>query len=104
MKLYAASVPRSVRTARLGHLRGDAIIGSWSTQNPNGSYQVFDVVMQAEAEFLRTKNYLASPPASMSVQTGQPTAPYVLRDIKQVEAEDHDSAVAYFRTEFKITQ
>jgi hypothetical protein len=70
VKFYAASVPRSVRAARLGHLRTEVIIGTWYIQNPGGANQVFDVVMQPEAEFLRTKNHLASPAMNASLQQG----------------------------------
>ena len=107
MKFLAASVPRSVRAARLGHLRTDAILGSWHIPNPGGGYQVFDVVMQAEAEFMRTKNHLASPAMGAALQQGQVNAPYVLKDTKQIDVPDGGenpaaAAAAFFRKEFKL--
>lgn len=107
MKFLAASVPRSVRTARLGHLRTDAIIGVWYIQNPGGGNQVFDVIMQEESEFMRTKTHLATPNMNAAMQQGQANAPYVLKDIKQIELSENDSdplqkAVIHFRKEFKI--
>ena len=106
MKFYAASVPRSIRTGRLGHLRSDAIIGTWYIQNPGGANQVFDVVMQEEAEFMRTKNHLASPNMNASLQQGAANAPFVLKDIKLLEVAESDNALqmatAHFRKEFKI--
>ena len=107
MKYLAASVPRSVRAARLGHLRTDAILGTWYIQNPGGANQVFDVIMQEEADFMRTKNHLAAPAMNASLQQGQANAPYVLKDIKLLEVPDDDearqAATAHFRKEFKIT-
>jgi hypothetical protein len=108
MKYFAASVPRSVRAARLGHLRTDAIVGTWYIQNPGGANQVFDVIMQEEAEFLRTKNYLASPPVNPSPERANANAPYMLKDVKLLEVPEQDAnakqtAVAHFRKEFKIT-
>jgi hypothetical protein len=107
MKFLAASVPRSVRSARLSHLRTDAILGSWYIQNPGGGIQVFDVVMQAEVDFVRTKNQLASPAMGASLQQGQASAPYVLKDIKQLDLPDGTDnptqvAAAHFRLEFKL--
>lgn len=109
MKFYAASVPRSVRTSRLSHLRSDVIVGSWNVQNPNGSYQTFDVIMQQEADFVKTKSQLAAPPATTSLATqGQPPTAYVLRDIRQVDVPEDDAnpaqtAAEHFRKEFKAS-
>ena len=108
MKFLAASVPRSVRAARLSHLRTDAILGSWHIPNPGGGFQVFDVLMQAEGDFLRTKNQLASPAMSASLQQGQANAPYLLKDIKQIDVPDGTEnpaqvAAAHFRKEFKLS-
>ena len=102
MRFLAASVPRSVRAARLAHLRTDAVLGSWNIPNPGGGFQVFDVIMQAEADFMRTKGQLASPAMNATLQQGQANAPYMLKDIKQVEAADSGAAAAHFRKEFKL--
>jgi hypothetical protein len=101
MKYLAASVPRAVRVARLGHLRMDAIIGMWHIANPGGGFQVFDVVMQVEADFLRTKNHLAAPAVNPAMNQASVNAPYVLREIKEVEAPDVATAAAHFKKEFK---
>lgn len=108
MKFLAASVPRSVRAARLGHLRMDALIGVRSIPNPGGGFQVFDIIMQAEADFARTKNHLASPSMGSSLQQGQANAPYLLRDIRQIdvpdgEANPREAAAAHFRREFNLS-
>lgn len=103
MKFLAASVPRSVRAARLNHLRGDAIIGMWHISNPGGGFQVFDVVMQAEADFLRTKNQLAAPQMNATLQQGGASTPYILKDVREFEGEDAQAAAAHFRREFKTT-
>ncbi len=107
MKFLAASVPRSVRAARLGHLRTDAILGMWHIPNPGGGFQVFDVIMQAEADFVRTKGQLATPAMGASLQQGQTNAPYILKDIKQFDVPDGtpnpaQTAAAHFRAEFKL--
>ncbi len=102
MKFLAASVPRSVRSARLGHLRTDAIIGMWHIPNPSGGFQVFDVVMQAEADFMHTKNHLATPAMNAALQQGNASAPYILKDIKEIDAPDAAAAIAHFKREFKI--
>jgi len=103
---YAASVPRSVRTARLAHLRGDAIIGMWFVPSGAGN-QVFDVIMLPEAEFLRVKNQLATPAMGATLQQGQGAAPYVPKDVKNFTVPENDptpaaTAAAYFRKEFKV--
>ena len=102
MKYLAASVPRAVRVARLGHLRMDAIIGMWHIPNPGGGFQVFDVVMQIEPDFLRTKNHLATPAVNPNMQQATVNAPYVLKDTKEVDAPDAAAAAAHFKKEFKL--
>ena len=107
MKYLATSVPRSVRSSRLGHLRTDAIIGTWHIPNPAGGFQVFDVLMQGEADFIRTKNLLGAPSANPSMP-GQMHPPYVLKDIRQLDVPESDpnpqqTAAAHFRAEFKIS-
>ena len=107
MKYLAASVPRSVRAARLAHLRSDALLGMWHIPNPGGGFQVFDVVMQAESDFIKTKNQLASPAMGASLQQGQTNTPYILKDIKQFDvpegtANPAQAAAAHFRKEFKL--
>ena len=108
MRFLAASVPRSVRAARLGHLRTDAILGHWHIANAGGGFLVFDVIMQAEADFLRTKNHLAAPTMDIA-QLGKPNPPYVLKDTKQFDVSDGEAnpaeiAAAYFRQEFKLVK
>jgi hypothetical protein len=109
MKFMAASVPRHVRSTRLSHLRGDAVIGSWHIPNPAGGFQVFDVVMQAETDFMRMKNHLSTlTPMGVSPEAGKLPVTYMLRDTKEIDVPDSDlnpaqTAAAYFKREFKVT-
>jgi hypothetical protein len=108
MKYYAASVPRTMRAARLGHLRTDAVLGCWFFKSAGGSNQVFDVIMLPEAEFARAKNQLIAPAmGSVLQQQGQPTAPYILKDIKEIDVPEGDpnpaqTAAAHFRKAFNL--
>jgi hypothetical protein len=51
----AASVPRSLRQTRLGHLPFNTIIGSKHQRGKDGGNLIFDIIMLPEPEFVRMK-------------------------------------------------
>jgi len=105
---FAASIPRSVRSARLSHLPVGYIIGSWHIEVKNDLNQVFDVIMLPEKEFNRARMYLGAPTVvDPSLSRGGVTPPYVPKDTKQVvvpegEADPRAFAKEYFLREFNL--
>lgn len=88
-------------------MRTDAIIGSQHVPLAGGTFQVFDVIMQPEAEFMSTKMRLASPAVQPLLQQGQMNTAYVVKDIRQFEVPDGtagaaEMARAHFKNEFKL--
>jgi hypothetical protein len=108
MKFCAASVPRAVRSAKLGHLPTNAIIGMWHIANPRGGFQVFDVVMQLENDFRRMQNHLATlTPMGTSPESGKMNLVYAVKDVKEIEIPDGTPDAAkiaadHFRQLFKV--
>ncbi len=89
VKVYmAASIPRSMRTARLSYLPLDTIIGSWSIDsNPR---QFFDVIMLPEPDFLRAKLRLGiSTLANPTLNLVGFNAGYVPQDTRRVAIPDN---------------
>ena len=107
-KYLAASVPRSVRTARLSYLPPNAIIGCWFTQIENQLNFIYDVVMLPEVQFTRAKSYLAAPETAIpSLQYGKFSPPYILTDLKTVTVPPEESdpylyAKTYFLLQFDL--
>jgi hypothetical protein len=105
MKFFAASIPRNVRTAKLGHLPVNSFIGTWHIPNPRGGFQVFDVLMLPEADFMRAKNHLATiTPMGTSPHANQMNLVFAIKDAKECEASAAVEAAAYFRPLFKIAE
>ncbi|MDR3425137.1 MAG: DnaJ domain-containing protein [Alphaproteobacteria bacterium] len=108
-KIYmAASIPRSIRAARLGYLPLQAIIGCRFIKKENDLNLVFDIVMLPEDQFLRAKFYLSVPDMmGADLHSGRFMPPYILRDIKEIivpadEADPEKYAKAYFKKEFRL--
>jgi hypothetical protein len=108
MIYMAAGVPRYIRTARLGYLPLDCVIGSSATAAKDGSNAVFDIIMLPEKEFLRMKIYLATPDiGTPALQRGRLTPAYTPQDVGRIvvpedEADPEDFARKYFIEKFKI--
>lgn len=106
-KYYAASIPRSIRAARLRQLRLENIVGSWSRESQPGQLAVFDVIMLPAQEFTRARAMLASPDVGMANERGGMTPPYIPADVKEVTVPDGESdpfafAKAYFKKAFGL--
>jgi hypothetical protein len=109
-KYMAASIPRSIRTARLGYLPVQTIIGRHFTQKENDINLIFDVVMLPEEQFIRAKAYLAMPEAlGAHLQYGKFSPAYTPRDTKEIivppgEANPEKFARDYFVKEFGLSK
>ncbi len=107
-KYMAASVPRSIRTARLSYLPPHVIIGHGSVKRENDITYIYDYFMLPEDQFLRAKGYLSAPEIINPIlQYGKFNPPYILKNTKEVfvpegvrDAEAY--ARDYFRKEFGI--
>ncbi|MBY0429354.1 MAG: hypothetical protein K2Q32_09070 [Alphaproteobacteria bacterium] len=55
-RFMAASVPRSLRQQRLGHIPFSCVIGSKHQRGKDGGNLVFDIIMLPEPEFVRMKS------------------------------------------------
>ncbi len=77
----AASVPRYMRTARLGYLPLSAVIGSRSIGGI-----AYDIIMLPAHEFMRARHYLASAAVNpfMALERTKITPPYIPQDIQEV--------------------
>ena len=83
-KYMAASVPRSIRTARLGYLPVHTIIGTKSVVLHDGTHYIMDVIMLPQDQFLRAKSYLATPEIALpALQYGKFAPAYTPRDIAE---------------------
>jgi hypothetical protein len=107
-RYMAASIPRYIRTARLGYLRLDCIIGSWFIEAENDLNYVFDVIMLPEREFVRARLYLGVPDTgSLNLERGRFMPAYVPKDVKTViipsgEPDAAAYAKKYFVKEFGL--
>ncbi len=101
-KYLAASIPRSVRTARLGHLPLDKIIGCHFIEQSEGANLTFDVIMLPEAEFIRARSYLTVPNmAGMGLDRAKFAPPYIPKDVKEVVVpDDHPDPVNFAKNYF----
>ncbi len=107
-KYFAASVPRTVRTARLSYLPPSAVIGCWFIKAENQLNFVYDVIMLADVQFARARSYLAAPETAIpSLQYGKFSPPYTLTDLKVVvvpadELDPHAFAKTHFMLQFDL--
>ena len=84
-RYLAGSVPRSLRASRLSYLPLDAVIGSWSIENPRDLNQTFDVIMLPELDFRRAQYRLAEGQLSTpALQRGTLQVAYSIKDIRVV--------------------
>lgn len=103
----AASVPRHVRSTRLAYIPMKAIIGCWTYKDAAGFSQNFDVIMLPADAFVKMRNYLATPPMGAALQQGNMSAPYLLKDVKEVRIpastpEPELVAAEHFRPLFNL--
>jgi hypothetical protein len=107
-KYLAASIPRSIRAARLRQVRLESIIGSWHRESSPGQFLVYDVVMLPEQEFIRMRAALASTTqGTPSLQQSSVVPPYIPTDTKEFivpagEADAFAFAKQHFVQEFKL--
>jgi|GEM_PF-2488197 hypothetical protein len=105
-RYMAASIPRFVRTARLGHLPLDCVIACWFVKRDKDINLVYDIIMLPEREFLRARAHLGTPNViTPTLQRGGVSSPYVPQDTKVVtvsadEPNPEYFARNYFRKEF----
>ncbi len=107
-KYLAASIPRSVRAARLSYLPRATIIGSHVTKREKDLNLIFDVIMLPEDQFLRARSWLSVPElvnAQLSRDSFAP--PYVLQNVHEVivpagQADPEGFAAAHFKKIFRV--
>lgn len=110
VRFCAASVPRSIRNARLPHLGRDAVIGSWMFQTRSGQNLVYDIIMLPEPEFMRAKLILslaAGQSSSLELTMSKLTPAYRPMDTKQLlvpagQARPWHFARTHFRQAFGL--
>jgi len=102
-KYMAASVPRSIRVARLGYLPVQTIIGHRVIKKEGDINFILDIFMLPEDQFLRAKSYLAAPEIILpALQYGRFAPPYILQDTKEVIVPpDEEVPVEYAKAFFK---
>jgi len=107
-KYFAASVPRSIRTARLSHLPLRTVIGFRAIARPNDISLIMDIIMLPEDQFVRAKSWLSAPETVLpALQYGKFSPPYILKDTKEVlvpegEQDPENFAKEYFKKEFGV--
>ncbi|HUY67791.1 MAG TPA: DnaJ domain-containing protein [Alphaproteobacteria bacterium] len=109
LTFMAGSVPRSIRTARLGYLRLNCIIGCWYVTAANGGHYVYDIIMLPAREFMRAKAHLAAPDFSYTpaLRLGRFDPVYQMLDVKKIEVPDDAAdpetyARAFFQEAFNL--
>lgn len=108
-KYMAASIPRSIRTARLGYLPVQTIIGHRTIKKEKDINFIFDIVMLPEIQFVRAKSYLSAPDIiNAQLQYGKFTPAYTPQDVKTVtvppgEPDPEAYARNYFMKEFGLS-
>ncbi len=110
-RYMAASVPRSLRQQRLGHLPSSSIIGSKHQRGKDGGNLVHDVIMLPEPQFVRMKgNVGMQQVANPGLRAGADFQPgFVMQDTKTVTVPPdalHPEAFAraYFIKEFGLEE
>lgn len=110
-RFMAASVPRSLRQQRLGHLPFQTIIGSKHQRGADGGNLIYDIIMLPEPEFVRMKTNVGirqvMGPALKSDASFQPG--FVMQDTRTVvapaDAIDQEAfARAHFIKEFGLEE
>lgn len=102
-RYMAASVPRSLRQQRLGHLPASSIIGSKHQRGKDGGNIIYDIIMLPEPQFVRMKgNVGMQQVANPGLRAGADFQPgFVMQDTKTVTAPDDAlDAEAFARTHF----
>lgn len=110
-RFMAASVPRSLRQQRLGHLPASSIIGSKHQRGKDGGNLVHDIIMLPEPQFVRMKgNVGMQQVVSPGLRAGSDFQPsFVMQDTKTVtvpaDAVDQEAfARHYFIKEFGLEE
>lgn len=110
-RFIAASVPRSLRQQRLGHLPASAIIGSKHQRGKDGGNLVYDIVMLPEPQFVRMKSNVGMQQVvSPGLRAGSDFQPsFVMQDTKTVtvpaDAVDQEAfARNHFIKEFGLEE
>ena len=110
-RYMAASVPRSLRQQRLGHLPASTIIGSKHVRGKDGGNMIHDIIMLPEPQFVRMKgNVGMQQVANPGLRAGSDFQPgFVMQDTKTVtapvDAVDQEAfARAHFIKEFGLEE
>jgi hypothetical protein len=106
-KYMAASILRSIRQSRLGHLPRHVVIGSIAIERKNDLNVIYDVIMLPAAQFMRARSHLAAPAPSMHLNPGEFSPPYIPHHVKEFMVPSgapyaEKTAQEHFKKEFGI--